>query len=133
MSDKAPLMTIELRDDEADKSLGLIVITPQAAPIGAFSVPDARGFFGPLITEFRLGSPPDAVRQFLDLVPPEVRLALARALVPGWAVVPREATEVMCNARRLPEIMAAWGPTDGKAAAVWTAMLTAAEEPPHGP
>lgn len=56
------------------------------------------------------------------------RLALARALVPGWAVVPREATEGMIAALRGTTLC-----SDGTHVHIYRAMLTAAEEPPHGP
>ena len=61
------------------------------------------------------------------------RLALARALVPGWAVVPREPTEAMQVAAY--NAWAAGPPLTivGEAVATYRAMLTAAEEPPHGP
>ena len=58
------------------------------------------------------------------------RLALARALVPGWAVVPREPTEKMCSmgADELPTPTCE--ATDEEAAAeIYRAMLAAADEP----
>lgn len=58
------------------------------------------------------------------------RLALARALVLGWAVVPREPTEKMCSmgADELPTPTCE--ATDEEAAAeIYRAMLAAADEP----
>lgn len=70
----------------------------------------------------------------LSATPLASRLALARALVPGWAVVPVEPTEAMCNAGADELPTPTCESTDEEAAAeIYRAMLTAAEEPPHGP
>ena len=73
------------------------------------------------------------------------RLALARALVPGWAVVPVEPTVAMLQDGDMAIRHARPGGVSGmtieaqtkaecaRAGACWAAMLTAAEEPPHGP
>jgi len=82
----------------------------------------------------------------LSAMPPASRLALARALVPGWAVVPREATVAMLNAckgavRSHNQSLRKAGilekgefiSHESSPAILYRAMLTAAEEPPHGP
>ncbi len=76
----------------------------------------------------------DAILSALSAMPLASRLALARALVPGWAVVPREVTEEMlvAGAARHRDFLSNQGPYP-RTRAVWTAMLTAAEKPPHGP
>ena len=63
----------------------------------------------------------------LSAMPLASRLALARALVPGWAVVPVEPS------RQMMECAVVRHYNKGSLAEVWTAMLTAAEEPPYGP
>ena len=69
----------------------------------------------------------DAILSALSAMPLASRLALARALVPGWAVVPVEPS------RQMMECAVVRHYNKGSLAEVWTAMLTAAEEPPHGP
>ena len=69
-----------------------------------------------------------AIKSALSAMPLASRLALARALVPGWAVVPREATEGMIAALRGTTLC-----SDGTHVHIYRAMITAAEEPPHGP
>lgn len=65
------------------------------------------------------------------------RLALARALVPGWAVVPREPHSGM--EQPAGELADQFGISMAAALDVYRGLvavahpLTAAEEPPHGP
>lgn len=87
----------------------------------------------------------DIVLDALSAMPLASRLALARALVPGWAVVPAEPTVMMLQDGDMAIRRARPGGVSGmtieaqtkaecaRAGACWAAMLTAAEEPPHGP
>lgn len=67
----------------------------------------------------------NAILSALSAMPLASRLALARALVPGWAVVPVEPS------RQMMECAVVRHYNKGSLAEVWTAMLTAAEEPPR--
>ena len=81
----------------------------------------------------------DAILSALSAMPLASRAALARALVPGWAVVPREPTQKMREAAFGPIMNGGrGGPITSDfirqeaALGVYRKML-AAEEPPHGP
>lgn len=87
----------------------------------------------------------DAILSALSAMPLASRHALTRALVPGWTVVPVEPTVAMLQDGDMAIRHARPGGVSGmtieaqtkaecaRAGACWAAMLTAAEEPPHGP
>ena len=87
----------------------------------------------------------DKILSALSAMPLASRLALTRALVPGWAVVPVEPTVAMLQDGDMAIRHARPGGVSGmtieaqtkaecaRAGACWAAMLTAAEEPPHEP